>query len=224
MPTGSKVIIIITIFLVISSAGAADSIKPGLNFLKSAAIPGWGQLSLQKNYGFAFLLAEVSFWSLNFYYNQESDNNAEASFKYAIKYAGIDPLNDYDDDFYLNMRNYCCSGFDEGGYNAHIVSEAIDLYPDDPLLQQQYIAENTYDESKYWNWQSGEHQGRYSSYRRNMDEYSDYMKLVAGVIAANHILSAVDALRLSNHLKKVSFGVDFNSDHTPLITCSYYFK
>jgi len=30
--------------------------KPGLNFLKSAIVPGWGQLSLDKNYGYGFLL------------------------------------------------------------------------------------------------------------------------------------------------------------------------
>lgn len=216
-------LILIAVIIIAVSAVSAQEIKPGVNFLKSAVVPGWGQLSLQKNYGFAFLAGEIAFWSLNYYYNQETDNNEDASFKYAVKYAELDPMNSYDEQFYSDMRNYSSSGYDDGGYNAYIVEKAASLYPDDLQQQQDYITAHIYDEDHHWNWSSEEHQGTYSGYRRNIDQYSDYLKLVAGVIAANHIISAVDALRLSNHIKKVRFGVDLNSENIPLLTCTYKF-
>ena len=212
------------LMLLVMTIQADNTIKPGINFLKSAILPGWGQLSVNKNYGYAYIFAEASFWSMHLYCNQESENNADASFKYAVKYGNVDPYYDYSNQFFEDMRHYSSSGFEEGGYNAHIVDEAEDKYPDDIVKQQQYIADNIYNEEHYWRWNSDDNQSKYSSYRRNIDEYADYLKLVAGVIAANHIISAIDALRLSNHLKKVQFGVDFNADHTPLFTCSVKFK
>ncbi len=224
MRINSKNLLLALLLLLVITIQADDTIKPGINFLKSAIVPGWGQLSVNKNYGYAYLFAEASFWSMHFYCIQESDNNADASFKYAIKYGNVDPNYDYSYQFFEDMRNYNSSGYEEGGYNAHVVEDAEDEYPDDPAMQQQYIADNIYDEEEYWCWNSADNQSKYSSYRRNIDEYADYLKLVAGVIAANHIISAIDALRLSNHLKKVQFGVDFNADHTPLLTCSIKFK
>lgn len=223
MLSNSKWLAALLLLLSLTALTADSTIKPGLNFLKSAAVPGWGQISADRNYGFVFLLSEVSLWSLRFYYDQESDNNDEASFKYAIRHAGVDPYGSYDEDFFAAMREFHCSGFEEGGYNQHVAEDAAELFPDDPQAQQGYISQNAYDESHYWAWSSDDHQSNYSSYRRNIDEYADYMKLVAGVIAVNHIFSAFDALRVSNRMKRLQLGVDFNSDHQTMLTCTYRF-
>jgi len=215
------VVIILSSCLIIQANEA--NIKPGINLLKSAIVPGWGQLSLKKNYGYGYVLAEVTFWSMQFYFNQESDNNADASFKYAIKYGEVDPSHDYSEQFFEDMREYLSSGFEEGGYNAHIAEKAQNLYPEDSEKREQYINENSYKEDEYWNWASEDHKVHYGSYRRKMDAYADYMKLMAGAIAANHIISAFDALRLSNYMKKVHFSVNYNSDHKPLLNCSINF-
>lgn len=225
MHINSKTLIIALVILIaISTIQAEKTIKPGLNFLKSAVVPGWGQLSVDKNYGFAFLLAEASFWSMRLYYLQENDNNALASYNYARKYADVDPVGRFPNQFYEDMRHYASSGYEQGGYNAHIVAEAADKYESDPQAQQEYIANNVYDEAHYWSWASDDNQAHYSGYRRNIDQYQDYLKLVGGVIAANHIIGAIDALRLSNYLKHVQFGVEQNSDHAALLTCSIKFK
>ncbi|MDP8209364.1 MAG: hypothetical protein RAO94_10540 [Candidatus Stygibacter australis] len=219
-----KIIIVVILIFISVSIQADGTINPGVNFLKSAVVPGWGQLSLDKNYGYGFLLAEASFWTMRFYYLQETDNNAQASYNYARQFADVDPQGHFPNQFYEDMRNYSSSGYNTGGYNAHIVADAVDQYPDDPLAQQAYIEANVYDEAHYWNWSSDYNQSEYSDYRRNIDLYKDYLKLVGGVIAANHIIGAIDALRLSNHLKHVRFGVDTNSDHVPLLTCTVKFK
>lgn len=225
MNTNFKIIIaVILICISVNSIQADGTIKPGLNFLKSAIIPGWGQLSLEKNYGYGFLLAEASFWTMRLYYLQETDNNAQASYNYAREFADVDPQGHFSNQFYDDLRDYSSSGFDSGGYNAHIAAEAIDEYPDNPEAQQAYIDANAYDDDHYWNWSSDENMSRYNRYRNNIDQYKDYLKLVSGVIAANHIIGAIDALRLSNHLKHVRFGVDTNSDHVPLLTCTVKFK
>lgn len=220
MRTNFKLTIIVVLLIMAVNLPAQD-IKPGINMLKSAVAPGWGQLSVGQNYGFAFILAEVSFWSLRYYYDQESDNNADASFKYAIKYGGVDGNYDYDEDFFESMRLYSSSDL----YNAHIVEEAAEIYPEpeDIQLRQDYIENNSYDSNHYWDWHTSEHQSNYSEYRHNIDEYSDYMKLVAGVIAANHLLSAFDALRISNRLKRLRLGVDLNSEKQTLLTLEYKF-
>ncbi|MCF7919188.1 MAG: hypothetical protein K9N06_04685 [Candidatus Cloacimonetes bacterium] len=223
MRINSKAITIIIVLTFFFALQAEDNIRPGLNFLKSAAVPGWGQLSLQKTYGLGFLAVEAGFWTMNFYYNSESDNKAEASIKYATKYGNIDPAGDYSYQFYEDMRYYICSGFSDGGYNAHIAQIAIGLYPDDPAAQQEYIDAHAYDEEHYWSWETSNNKREYSVYRKRIEEYSDYLKVLGGAIAANHIISAFDALRLSNKLKRVRFGVDFNSENTPLLSCTYKF-
>jgi hypothetical protein len=218
-----KAIIIIFILTAIICLQADGEIKPGVNFLKSAIVPGWGQLSLNKDYGFGFLAMEACFWSMNYYYNDESDSKADASRKYAIKYGDIDPLMKYSTQFYEDMRKYQSSGYNEGGYNAHIVKEAAKEFPDDPLAQQKYISEYAYDEDHYWNWETSNNKREYGIYRKRIEQYADYLKVLGGAIAANHIFSAFDALRLSNHMKRVQFGVDFNSENTPLLSCSIKF-
>ena len=116
MRINSKTLIIALVILIaISTIQAEKTIKPGLNFLKSAVVPGWGQLSVDKNYGIAYLVAEASFWSMRFYCLQESDNNTVASHNYAIKYADVDPEGHYSHQFYEDMRKYSSSGYEQGG-------------------------------------------------------------------------------------------------------------
>lgn len=191
--------------------------------IKSAVVPGWGQLSLQKSYGYGYLLLEASLWTMNCYYNSESNNKEDASIKYAAKYADINTELNYSEQFYEDMRYYSSSGFDDGGYNAYIAQQAADIYPDDPEAQQQYIEVNAYDEEHYWDWETDDNQRQYSVYRKRIEEYSDYLKVLGGAIAANHIISAFDALRLSNYMKRVQFGVDFNSENQPLLSCTFKF-
>ncbi|MCF7910943.1 MAG: hypothetical protein K9M99_00320 [Candidatus Cloacimonetes bacterium] len=221
MHINSKTVIVVFLFLIaVSAVQAEDFIDPGVNFLKSAILPGWGQLSLEKNYGYGYLFAEASFWSMRLYYLQESDNNATASYNYARKYAGVDPEGHFSNQFYEDMRNYSSS---DAYNNLVVVKEAL-KYSDNPEEQLAYIAEHEYKEDHYWSWYSDERQSHYSGYRNNIDHYKDYLKLVGGVIAANHIIGAIDALRLSNYLKQVRFGVDQNSDHATLLTCTIKFK
>lgn len=222
MRSSFRILLIIAV-LSTGTLFAQEKIKPGLNMLKSAVVPGWGQLSLDKNYGYGFLLVETGFWTLNWYYNSESNNKEEASIKYAAKYADINTDMNYSEQFYEDMRHYISSGYDDGGYNSWVASEAAELYPDDPLAQQEYIEMNSYDNDHYWKWEDADNQRQYSVYRKRIEEYSDYLKVLGGAIAANHIISAFDALRLSNLMKRMQFGVGFNSEKTPLLSCTIKF-
>lgn len=219
-----KILSITLLFLLVSSASAYQKAVPPLNFLKSAIVPGWGQISLKKNYGYGFLALEAGLWTFNFYCHSESNSREDASRKYAMKYADVDPYSDYSFDFYEDMRHYMSSGFEEGGYNYYVALEAAEKYPDDSEAQQAYISAHAYDENHYWKWESEDTQHQFSIYRKRIQEYTDYLKVLGGAIAANHLISGFDALRLSNQLNRIHFSVDFNSDNIPLLSCSWQFR
>jgi len=120
----------------------------GLLTLKSFVVPGWSQISSERNYGYAMLTAEAVIIGSIYYFHSESKVLEQECYEYAIKFAHLHP-NGYNDDFFKHLARYESSGFDAGGYNNWVRQTAIDLYPDNPEMQQQYINDNAYGNDKY---------------------------------------------------------------------------
>ncbi|HPB18324.1 MAG TPA: hypothetical protein PLL35_00580 [Candidatus Cloacimonas sp.] len=188
--------------------------------LKSLAVPGWSQISSGKDYGYAMLTAEVLVIGSIYYCNSESKVLKQESYEYAVKFAHLNP-NGYSDDFYKQLARYESSGFDAGGYNNWVRQTAIELYPDNPELQQQYIEENAYGADKYWYWDSSNHRSEYNKIRNRSMDYDNYALVAGGVLILNHLVSTIDALRITAPNKKA--GVAFNFlNKTPILQINYH--
>ena len=215
-----KLVLLILMLMLIFTANAQNT---KLALLKSAILPGWGELSNNHKSGYIFLSTEVAFWLSRYYFLNESDLYEQSSYEYAIKHAHIESSLDFDDVFYDNLKRYLSSGYDAGGYNANIVFEAKNTYPHDVQAQQDYILENSYDESHYWYWDSKDHRDDYKILRKRITEYKDYAKAMTGFIIVNHIVSAFNSTRISSKLKHINVNVGLNNTLSPMITCNYRF-
>jgi hypothetical protein len=219
----NRKIILILILISLASLMIAKNVNIKTHMLRSAIVPGWGELAAGNKSGFIFLASEILLLSSRFYFIEEADLKAKASYNYAVKYAHIDPDLDIIDEHYYHMSRYESSGFDSGGYNAYIVEIAKARFPDDSEAQTQYIEENVYSDDDYWDWDNENKQREYSTLRKNITHYTDYAKAITGAIIANHIISALNAFRASSRLKNLNAQVEFDSSMNPVFTLQYKF-
>ncbi|MFO7660879.1 MAG: hypothetical protein R6V77_08195, partial [Candidatus Cloacimonadaceae bacterium] len=198
-------------------AGQSLSAKPfRINpLLKSALVPGWGQVSLDRNYGYGMIASEVLLWSTLFYHNTEQELKDQESYEFALKFAHINP-GSYSSQYYRDLAKYDTSGFEAGGYNALVRENAINLYPDNYALQQAYIDENAIPDEMAWTWDSYQQRKDYSSTRKEILELKDRAQLITGLIIANHVLSSIDMLRLKKDWGTVQPSFSLYKD-TPVL-------
>ncbi len=215
--------ILILLILFISSLMIAEEINTKKYMLRSALVPGWGELTAGNKTGLVFLASEVLLLSSRFYFLEEADLKEKASFNYAVKYAHIDPNIDITDEYYYHMSRYMSSGFDIGGYNAYIVEIAKTRFPDDPQAQTQYIEDNSYSDDDYWGWDDEDRKKDYSTLRKKITHYGDYTKVITGAVIANHIISALNAFRVSSRLKNLNAQIQFDNNMNPIFTLQYNF-
>ncbi len=213
-----RIIIIIVIVLSVFSLFAQSK---GSLFLKSLILPGWGQVSSGKNYGYSMMAAEVAILSSMYYFNNEYDLKKQEAYEYAVKYADVLP-GSYSDNYFAHLSRYNSSGFEAGGYNAMIREQAMITYPNQPDMQQQYINANIYGDDMSWSWQSDSNRRIFGNIRGDMNKNKDYTRIVIGVTILNHFVSAIDILRLDAERKrsKLHFGI---KDDSPMLFVDYSF-
>ena len=202
------------------------SSNPLLSFSKSALVPGWGELSQSSSSGYAFLTLEILLWAGRFYFVEEVNLREKEAYNFAVSFAGLRPGN-YSKEFLHLLTRYNHSGFGPGGYNENVVRQAQSLF-DDPTEQNVYIVNNAImDDGLSWSWDSRDMRRRYSIMRKNADHNRDYVKAVTGVIVANHIISAINAARLTsrnNRLNQLSFNFKFDQKAiNPILNAEFRF-
>ncbi len=207
------------LLLICLSILASLAAREKASVLKSLLVPGWGQISAGHDYGYAMLGAELGIIGSLFYLNSESDAFKQDSYEYAIKFAHLNPA-DYDNDFFNHLARYESSGFDAGGYNAWVLKTAMDLYPYDPVQQQEYIQANSYGADRYWYWDGSEHRSKYNKLRNRSQDYLDYAKEAGGVLILKHLVGVVDVLRLNAEKRRSYISFDM-MDKTPLLQVNY---
>ncbi|MBP7333261.1 MAG: hypothetical protein KA963_00945, partial [Candidatus Cloacimonas sp.] len=83
------------------------------------------------------------------------------------------------------------------------------------------IDENAYGTDKYWYWDSSNHRSEYNKIRNRSMDYDDYALVAGGVLILNHLISTIDALRITAPNKKA--GVSFNlQNKTPILQINYH--
>ena len=214
-----QVLVIIILLLSYHRLSAQPKV---LTALKSAVVPGWGELSKGNSSGFIFLSSEIALWSTFFYFNHESDLKIKQSEQFAFNKANLNNFN-IDNQYWLLMEKYNSSGFESGGYNESVVKKALELYPANPQMQTEYILNNKLDDSVQWDWKSRDIRKKYQIMRKDSAHYDDYAKAVTGAIIVNHMISFFNAMRVANREPKIYFSTSFDKDFTPYLNCRVSF-
>lgn len=166
----------------------------GTAFVMSLVLPGWGQhytKSHQKMY--AFIATEVGLWMTYSGFELYSDWRRQDYRNYAARYADVD-LNGKSDSYFINVGNFN-NIYD---YNAY-------------KLQWRQLSEYYKDvDAHYWNWQSEKQREKFDDLRISSDTAHNRATLVLGLIVANHLISAVDALISANRYNKRQASLDWN--------------
>lgn len=199
---------------------AVLSAKTSASVLKAMVLPGWPLAASGKNYGYVMLTAEAGIIGTLYYLNTESKALKQDSYEYAIKFAHLNP-GSYNTDFFNNLARYESSGFDAGGYNAWVLKTAMEMYPYDPVQQQDYIDANSYGDERYWTWDSPANRSQYNKLRNRSQDYKDYAMVAGGVLILNHLVSTVDMLRTNAEKRRSHLSFDLQ-DKTPVLKLSYH--
>jgi len=214
----------IAIFVLILFIYTLNAASVMVTALKSAVVPGWGELSVGNKTGYIFIATEVLFWSGQFYLNDQSALILKQSKQYAYNHANMSSYH-FSDDVWLLMEKYDSSGFSPNGYNDYIRRNAYEQYQDE-VLRDAYLRENLLPDDVSWNWESDEQRGNYRKYRNDSLRFKDYAKAASGTIIANHILSFLNAIRVARKANKennMTFYTDFDTQMTPYLHIDYKF-
>ncbi len=189
-----------------------------ITMLKSAIIPGWVQMENGSKTGLIFLTSEIIMWSAKYYYTNESELKEQAAFNYAIKFAGINPEGEYNEDYYHKLSRYNNSSFDSGGYNSYVYLDAQNTSDPEAYIDVYMIQEN-----QAWDWQSKAHRHDYGILRKRVTEFQDYSQAMVGAIIANHLISAIHSVIVQRKSNRVEVGVNLDENFQPRLICQVNF-
>lgn len=203
-----------------------QTVNPLGSFLRSAIVPGWGEMTNESKAGYFFLGVELILWGSRFYFQEQVNLYEKDAYMFALQNAALKP-GDYEDEFMRKMSRYTSSGFGAGGYNEHVLRQAQNNYPDDPEKQNSYIMENAIlDDDLAWDWGDRETRRSYGIKLKNADHNRDYVKFVTGAIVANHIISAINSTRIANRIRRsvnVELSFDLSEPALPRANLTYSF-
>ncbi len=226
MKLNSKIVMIVLLIIISTQVVFADEIsskRKGNPLLKSAIIPGWGELSMGAKSGYFFLALEASIWGSLFYVRDQEDLSERKAFSFAVENANIDPQLDYSEEQLGYMKKYNNSGYEPGGYNFLVMQQALNLYPDDPEMQEAYVNDHAIPDEYAWDWDSAEDRRYYAGRRTDILDYADAGKVITGVILVNHILSVVNTARVKKQEPKFTSNLKIDKDLNPGFEFSYKF-
>jgi len=212
---------LLTLSTLLFSAYAIDSARMK-TIVKSAIVPGMGQVTMGKNHGYVFMGNEVILLSGLYYFHNESDLKLNKAYDMALHDAHIKP-GKYSDDYLAKVGKYSTNGFDVNGYNTSVREHAILLYPGDTQAQQDYFNHNMIPDSQGWSWDTNADRKKYTDLRKQSLDMKDYTKVVTGMIIANHLINLIDIGRITAQKQKMNVGFIFTPDLTPELQISLHY-
>ncbi len=201
-----------------------ETTSPARAFLLSVLLPGWGQREQGSNRWVAYLAAEVWAWIQFVERRREGKalqrEYRDLAWSVARRVSS-GPRKDGSFEYYEAMTEFVSSGAydldpdgfgvqpetNEETYNGTIWLLARQIFflddPDNPVEEDsrpyqkaiRYYLSRAYTPDLAWNWSSSPfQQAEFASLIRSSDENLRRSTTMIGVILANHLLSAVDAL------------------------------
>ena len=169
--------------------------------MASILVPGLGQMiEGDRSKAQAFFVVEGTIWLSYFgfnYWGKRIDGSARV---YAIEHASANPAR-RDDEYFDALEDYLSSN----EHNLVIERQASLYYPNNPQMQQEYIADNSYFDEDEWMWDSLASRSFYWERRRQAREHRRRAGFMPGFAVINRIVSVVDVLLFT---KTERFGID----------------
>jgi hypothetical protein len=169
--------------------------------MASILVPGLGQMiEGDRSKAQTFFVVEGTIWLSYFgfnYWGKRIDGSARV---YAIDHASANPVRS-DDEYFDALEDYLSSN----EHNLVIERQASLYYPNDPEMQQEYIAANSYFNEDEWMWDSLASRSYYWERRRQAREHRRRAGFMPGFAVINRIVSVVDVLLFT---RTERFGID----------------
>lgn len=178
--------------------------------LRSAVLPGWGQLYMgSSTRGVVFIGAEVLTWAGFGLSYLEGEFNRDDYRWLAMEEAGIS-LSGRSSQFMDDLADFSSSS----EYNDYIRRLARYYYPDDPDAQRDYYDSHARYGSEGWNWSSESARNSYGDHLRDSREWFRRSLYIAAFAIVNRAVSVIDAALLDVTRPGVYTALSFprNSD------------
>ncbi|MBX7150793.1 hypothetical protein K1X84_04090 [bacterium] len=180
--------------------------------LLSLLVPGVGELYLNNwqlrewQSGKYFFASEALLWAGHFYfqsYSHWSRSDAEAL---AAAHANV------------NWKTSKPSGY------FSVIGKFTDIYAFNDIQRRFFGPEAVYEENtaNFWQWDNETNQNRFEDKRLESRNYKRYSQFVVYGVVVNHVLSAINAVRMYNKRQKLS-GYNFRIESIPSIGMNSYY-
>jgi hypothetical protein len=169
--------------------------------LYSFLLPGMGEMYTD-NYsmGRYFTIAEGTLWLTLLGIDRYAAWLQDDARSFAVQHAGI-TLNGKNDRYFIDIGNFD----DVQSYNQQVLR--------DRDLQKLYNESS----SSYWKWDSPANREEYRSLRVSSDQWFNSTRFVAAAIALNHLISAINAARLTIAYNKGTDRADLIDVHARVV-------
>lgn len=159
----------------------AEKKSPGKAALYSLLIPGMGELYAGRfDQGKYSLIAEGSLWLTYISFLHYGAWIRDDARRFAAAHAGAD-ISGKDDQYFVNVGNFN----NTYEYNQKKLT--------DRTPEKLYNANSGY----FWQWDTDENRSKFRAMRVSYEKVFNNSKFVVGAIIVNHIISAVNAARLT---------------------------
>jgi hypothetical protein len=200
--------LLLAILILFGAAYPASAVDRGA-VLRSAVLPGWGQLHLgHSTRGYIFLGIEIATWTGAGLSYLEGVFERDDFRSLAMEEAGID-ASDRPNDFLNDLADFSSS--DE--YNSYIRRLARYYYPDDPEAQNSYYAQHARYGTDGWNWSSESARLNFADAHRMSREWFRRSMYIAAFAIVNRAVSAIDAALLDESTPGVYTSIEFPDNH-----------
>jgi hypothetical protein len=190
--------------ILLLSAVPALAVNKGA-VLRSAVLPGWGQLHLgHGTRGYIFLGVEIATWTGAGLSYLEGVFQRDDYRSLAMEEAGVD-ASDRSNDFLRDLADFSSSE----EYNAYIRRLARYYYPDDPEAQNSYYAAHARYGEDGWNWSSEAARESFADAHRMSREWFRRSMYIAAFALVNRAVSAIDAALLDESTPGVYTALEF---------------
>ncbi len=192
-------------FILIFLPGEAVSGSRKGAMLRSALLPGWGQMHLgHSTRGIVFLSLDALTWAgVGLSYLEGTFNRDDYSWL-AISEAGIS-ASGRSSDFLDDVSDFASST----EYNDYIYRLARYYYPDDPGAQRAYFESHARWGSDGWNWSSDASRNQFADRLRDSRQWFRRSMYIAAFAIVNRVVSAIDASLLDERQSGVYTSLSF---------------
>ncbi len=179
---------IVMLVILVSISGADTTSRKGA-MLRSALLPGWGQMHLgHSTRGIIFMSFDALTWAgVGLSYLEGTFNRDDYTWLAASE-AGIH-VSGRSNDFLNDLSNFPSSA----EFNDYIHRLARYYYPDDPDAQRQYYESHARYGEDGWSWSSDAARDQFADGLRKSKEWFRRSLYIAAFALVNRVVSVIDA-------------------------------